>query len=136
VARLSNADYARLLEFRTGLRRFLKWSERQAVAVGITPAQHQLLLAIRGHEGERGPTVGDIADALLLRHHSTVELIDRAAAAGLVGRRIDPDDHRQVRLVLTPNGSRRLEQLSALHLDELARFGSTFRALTRGLDGT
>ena len=33
------------------LRRFLHWSEEQAVAVGLTPAQHQLLLAIRGQAG-------------------------------------------------------------------------------------
>ena len=57
----SNEDYRRLLELRTGLRRFLRWSERQAQAAGLTPAQHQLLLAIRGHPDPRGPTVGDVA---------------------------------------------------------------------------
>ena len=54
-------DYRRLLEFRTALRQFLYWSETQAVAAGITAAQHQLLLAVRGHRGDRGPTVGDVA---------------------------------------------------------------------------
>jgi hypothetical protein len=78
-------DYASLLAFRTGLRRFLHWSEEQAREAGLTPAQHQLLLAVKGRQGDQPPTVGDLADYLLLRHHSTVELIDRAEAAGLAG---------------------------------------------------
>src|SRR5919108_2566777 len=60
--RIGDADYQRLLEFRTGLRRFLHWSEEQAQAAGVSPAQHQLLLAIRGHADARGPTIGDVAD--------------------------------------------------------------------------
>ena len=116
--RVDDADYARLLEFRTGLRRFLRWSEQQARAAGLTPAQHQLLLAVRGHRSPDGPTVGDVANYLLLRPHSTVELIDRAVAAGLVVRRPDRSDQRQVRLVLTPDGAARLE-----HLERVARRG-------------
>ena len=56
---LTTAEYERLLDFRTGLRRFLRWSEQEAVAAGLTPAQHQLLLAIRGHRDPAGPTIGD-----------------------------------------------------------------------------
>src|SRR6478672_725225 len=126
-------DYRRLLELRTGLRRFLRWSEQQARAAGLTPAQHQLLLAVRGHGDPDGPTVGDVAKYLLLRHHSAVELIDRAVAAGLVERRPDRSDQRQVRLVLTPDGAARLEHLSALHVEEIARLGSALRSLTDGL---
>ena len=69
-----DVDYRRLLEFRTGIRHFLHWSEEQALAVGVTPAQHQLMLAIRGHAGPERPTIGDIADALVLRHNSAVGL--------------------------------------------------------------
>ena len=134
---LDDADYARLLEFRTGLRRFLRWSEQQAAAAGLTPAQHQLMLAIRGHRGADGagerPTIGDVADSLLLRHHSAVELVDRAVAAGLVERRPDRADQRQVRLVLTPVGANRLEHLSALHVEELTRLGAALQPLTDGL---
>jgi DNA-binding MarR family transcriptional regulator len=136
---LDDADYARLLEFRTGLRRFLRWSEQQAAAAGLTPAQHQLMLAIRGHRGADGageqPTIGDVADSLLLRHHSAVELVDRAVAAGLVERRPDRTDQRQVRLVLTAAGANRLEHLSALHVEELTRLGAALRPLTDGLGG-
>jgi DNA-binding MarR family transcriptional regulator len=130
---LEHGDYARLLGFRTGLRRFLHWSEQQAVAAGLTPAQHQLLLAIRGHDDPLGPTVGDAAGYLLLRHHSAVELIDRAVAAGLVRRRSDPADQRQVRLELTAKGAERLAHLSALHLEELERLGAALRPLTDNL---
>jgi DNA-binding MarR family transcriptional regulator len=131
---LSDDDYARLLDFRTGIRRFLHWSEQEAGEVGLTPAQHQLLLAIRGHDDPTGPTVGDVANYLLLRHHSAVGLVDRAEAAGLVTRKIDPDDQRVVRLRLTSLGARRLRQLSEAHLEELARLAPRLRALWAGLD--
>ncbi len=131
---LDDADYARLLAFRTELRGFLHWSEQQAEAIGLTPAQHQLLLAVRGHGDPAGPKIGDVATALFLRHHSTVELVDRAVDAGLVVRRADEDDHRVVRLRLTPLGARRLRKLSRLHLEELRRLGPNMPWL-RGDEG-
>ena len=130
---LDNSAYSRLLALRTGLRHFERWSEHQARAAGLTPAQHQLLLAIRGHEDPRGPTIGEVADYLLLRHHSAVGLVDRADTAGLVSRYRDPDDHRVVRLRLTRSGARRLEKLTALHVEELERLGPKLAALSEGL---
>lgn len=121
---LSDAVYTRLLALRTGLRHFQRWSEQQAKAAGLTPAQHQLLLAIRGHTDPRGPTVGEVADYLLLRHHSVVGLVDRADEAGLVQRSRDATDHRVVRLRLTDKGAERLEGLSAQHLEELERLAT------------
>jgi DNA-binding MarR family transcriptional regulator len=108
-----------LLAFRTSLRRFLHWSQVQARGVGMTPAHHQLLLAIKGHRGTSGPTIGDLAGYLLLRHHSTVELVGRAEAAGLVERWGDNDDGRITRVRLTADGERRLDRLASAHLDEL-----------------
>jgi len=128
---LDDRDFERLLGVRDGLRRFLRWSEAQAKAAGITPAQHQLLLAIRGHRG--APSVGDVSEHLLLRHHSAVELVDRAVAAGLVAREADRDDHRVVRLRLTAAGERCLHDLSATHLEELDRLSPRLRAVWTGL---
>jgi DNA-binding MarR family transcriptional regulator len=116
----SNADYERLLAFRDQLRRFLHWSEQQALNAGITPAQYQLLLAVRGHVGG-APTIRDVTNHLLLRHHSVVELIDRAELAGLVERHTDTEDQRVVRLHLTQRGAQRLATLAAAHLNELKR---------------
>ena len=99
-------------QFRTGIRQFLSWSEAAGAAVGVTPAHHQLLLAIRGHDGGDDPTIGDIADALVLRHNSAVGLVDRAVDAGLVVRHTDPHDARVVRLRLPRSASRRIRQLS------------------------
>jgi DNA-binding MarR family transcriptional regulator len=131
---LADDDYERLLELRTGLRRFLRWSEDHARAAGLTPAQHQLLLAIRGHPDERGPTVGDVAGYLLLRHHSAVGLLDRAESAGLVAREPDADNLSIVRLKLTERGARTLEELSAQHLEELAHLAPTLHALWDALE--
>jgi DNA-binding MarR family transcriptional regulator len=131
----TQADYERLLEFRTRLRRFLRWSEEQARHQDLTPAQHQLLLAIRGHPGPTAPSVGDVAGYLLLRHHSAVGLIDRAEQAGLVKRTVDPNRRTTVRLMLTDEGARRLEALSELHLREVPRLATAMRSLFADLDG-
>lgn len=124
----------RLLAFRTGLRRFLRWSADQVGAVGMTPAQHQLLLAIRGHPDPAGPTIRDVAGYLLVRHHSVVELVDRTVAAGLVERRQDAGDARAVRLRLTVEGADRLARLTAMHLEELRRLAPQLEALWERLD--
>lgn len=134
MANLDDAAYQRLLEFRDGLRVFLRWSEEQAAAVGLTPAHHQLLLAVRGHPGPEAPTVSDVAEHLQLRRHSVVGLINRAEAAGLLARNADLDDQRVVRLSLTRLGARRLEQLSALHLEELRRLAPRLRPVWDGLE--
>ncbi|HMF03877.1 MAG TPA: MarR family transcriptional regulator [Acidimicrobiia bacterium] len=132
--RIGNAEYQRLLEFRTGLRRFLRWSEEQAQGEGVSPAQHQLLLAIRGHGDARGPTIGDVADYLLLRHNSAVELVNRASHAGLVRRRQDRKDHRVVRLELTAHGAETLRRLTAVTLEELNRLSPRLRPVWSGLE--
>jgi DNA-binding MarR family transcriptional regulator len=131
---IQDEDYRRLLEFRTGLRRFVRWSEEQARSVGLSPAQHQLMLAVRGHPDPRGPTIGEAADYLLLRHHSAVELVDRAEAAGLVRRRPDRDDQRIVRLRLTPRGADKLRRLTAVTLEELARLSPGLQPVWAGLE--
>jgi DNA-binding MarR family transcriptional regulator len=133
-ATLTTGDYRHLLEVRTGLRRVLHWSEEQAHSAGLTPAQHQLLLAVRGHPGPDAPTVRDLADHLLIQHHGAVQLVDRAAAAGLVTRRRDETDHRRVHVVLTDEGRRVLESLSARHLNELRRVGLSFGEISAGID--
>ncbi len=131
---LSQSDFERLLQLRTGLRRFLHWSEREARAAGLTASQHQLLLAVRGHPDPRGPTVGEIADYLVLRHHSAVGLIDRAEAAGLVTRAGDPENRTVVRVTPTRPGTERLEALTEAHLEELARLAPMMRALWRAVE--
>lgn len=130
----SDPDYRRLAELRYGLRSFLHWSAEQAKSAGLTPTQHQLLLAVRASENERGPTVGDIAAVLLIRHHSAVELVDRAQEASLITRERDPDQHSTVHLRLTEHGAAKLESLSELHLSELAQLAPTMRALWAAID--
>jgi DNA-binding MarR family transcriptional regulator len=134
IDQMTDAQYRRLLDFRIGLRRFLHWSEEEAGRVGVTPGQHQLLLAVRGHTDSRGPTVGDLANYLLLRHHSAVGLIDRAEAAALVARVADVDDARVVRVRLTPAGAEALAKLSATHLQELERLVPRLARLWEGLE--
>jgi DNA-binding MarR family transcriptional regulator len=116
------ADYQALARFRRALREFLHFSEQAARAAGMTPAQHQLLLAVKGTESGDPPTIGEVAEWLKLRHHSAVELVDRAVAADLLVRVTDPGDSRRQRLVLTAPGEEKLAHLSAAHRSELRRF--------------
>jgi DNA-binding MarR family transcriptional regulator len=117
----SQADYEALAEFRYQVRRFLAFSEDAARAAGLTPRQHQALLAIKGFASGAAIAVGDLAQRLGIRHHSAVELVDRLAEAGLVTRNVDIDDQRRVLLNLTERAETRLAELSIAHLDELAR---------------
>jgi DNA-binding MarR family transcriptional regulator len=120
---VSIAEYQALARFRRALRAFLHFSEEAARRAGLTPAQHQLLLAIKGWEGERPPSITELAAALLLRHHSTVELVARAQEAGIVIRRTDDRDGRRQQVCLTGAGEEKLARLSALHREELRKFG-------------
>lgn len=130
---LSDDDYARLLEFRTGLRTFLKWSRDRAAQAGLAPSQHQLLLAVRGHRSGP-PTIGQVAEYLLVRPHSAAELASRAEVSGLVERIGDRQDGRVVRLRLTPKGARKLEAITSATLEELDRLGPRLRSIWSGLD--
>jgi DNA-binding MarR family transcriptional regulator len=126
---LADEDFRRLLAFRVALRRFHRWSEERASGAGLTHAQHQLLLAVRGHEDSRGPTIGDLADYLLVRHHSAVELVDRVESGGFVERRRDTSDSRVVRVTLTRRGHEAIAALTALHIEELRRLAPLLDAL-------
>ena len=116
----SQSDIRNLARFRYALRRFLYFSEQVARRVGLTPQQHLLLLGVAAFTDKDSATIGDIADFLQVRHHSAVGLVDRAEAAGLVRREVNPDDQRVVCVSLTSDGSRKLRMLTDLHHKELA----------------
>jgi DNA-binding MarR family transcriptional regulator len=129
---LTRKDFEHLLAFRSSLRRFQRWSEDQARAAGLTHVQHQLLVAVKGHPGKQPPTVGDLSGYLLQRHHSTVELVDRAEATGLVQRVADGSDARVVRVRLTAKGDRILRELTPAHLLELHSLAAVLDELVAG----
>jgi len=121
---IRDADYKALAAFRHALRLFLAFSESAARDVGLTPQQHQALLAIKGYPSGGPVTVGDLAAQLLIRHNSAVELVNRLVGAGLLEKAARPDDRRQVILVLTDEAEAVLDALSASHLTELRRSGA------------
>jgi DNA-binding MarR family transcriptional regulator len=118
---LAQADYETLAAFRHVLRRFLGRTATAARAAGLTPRQHQALLAIKGHADPSGLSIGALAERLLLRHHSTSELVDRLLHAGLAERQADPMDRRRILVRLTPRAEQLMAVLSATHLEELRR---------------
>jgi DNA-binding MarR family transcriptional regulator len=122
---LTKQDFEALARFRFGIRRYLRFSEETVRGHGLTPQQYQLLLALKGFPGREWATVRELADRLQLRHHSVVELVNRAQGQELVERVPHPDDARAVRVQLTPDGEHILTRLSALHRDELRRMDTS-----------
>jgi DNA-binding MarR family transcriptional regulator len=123
-APLTKQEFEALARFRFGIRRYLRFSEETVRRHGLTPQQYQLLLALKGFPDREWATIRELADRLQLRHHSVVELVDRAQGQGLVTRAANPDDARSVRILLTAQGEQVLGRLSALHRDELRRLDS------------
>jgi DNA-binding MarR family transcriptional regulator len=127
-ATLSPAGYQQLAEFRHQIREFLQFSEQAARSHGIEPQQHQLLLAIKGLPENIRPTISALSARLCLRHHSTVELVNRLGEHGAIVRRHSEEDRREVLIELTPQGEQILQRLSLLHWQELRTTGPALLA--------
>ena len=112
-------DYVALAELRYQIRRFVRFSEEVCRNTSLRPQQHQLMLTLKGLPDGTRPSVGDIARRLQIKHHSTVELIDRLAARGYVRRHRGEADKRKVLLTLARKGENVLRKLSLQHLAEL-----------------
>lgn len=136
AAQLDLHDYRLLADFRYLIRRFLEFSQVAARRAGLTPRQHQALLVIRGFAAEPGPTVGELAERLYIRHHSAVELVDRLVASGLCIRVHDEADRRRVILCLTEAADERLAGLAAIHLEELRAVRPALLQILDRLDGS
>jgi DNA-binding MarR family transcriptional regulator len=128
---ITSAEYCALADVRYELRRFLRFSEEAARRTGLEPRQHQLLLAVRGMPRSAAATIGRLAERLQLRHHTTVELVDRMERGGLVRRVRAGRDRRQVVVRLTPRAERVLPRLSLAHRLEL---GAVAPRLVRALE--
>lgn len=114
---LPRTQYAALAAFRTELRRFLAFSEQAAAKVGLPPQQHQALLVVAGQEA--APSVGYVAEQLLIAPHTAAELVARMVEAELLTKTAVPQDKRRAALALTPKAATLLGRLTAAHLSEL-----------------
>jgi DNA-binding MarR family transcriptional regulator len=132
---VSQAEYEALAEFRYALRGFLLFSEEAADRVGLTPRQHQALLAIRAWPTDRPLPVGALAERMQIRHHSAVGLVDRLVALGFVTRQVGRPDRRRVLVRLSAKGRRVLDRLTTAHRAELRQLGPRVRALLDRLSG-
>jgi len=128
-------EYRALAEFRYQIRRFLGFSEDQVRVAGMEPQQHQLLLAVKGLPESVTATIGELAERLQLKHHSTVELVNRLAKLGYVAREASKQDRRQVIVHLTHSGASILRKLSLSHHQELEiagpRLAKALRSIAR-----
>lgn len=109
-----------LASFRHEMLQFLNFSKLAAEQVGLTPQQYQAMLFTKGLSVNGQITIGELAEKLFTKHHATVELVDRMAAAGLVERRTEEWDRRRVFIALTAKGEKKLRTLAAQHIGELS----------------
>ena len=133
--KITKAHYETLAELRYALRQFLRFSESAAQAAGVTPQQHQAMLAIKGFPGRDHITIGELAERLQILHHSAVGLANRLVTENYARRVPDQKDRRQVRLTLTIRGETVLEKLSATHREQLRRIGPQINHLLEFLRG-
>jgi DNA-binding MarR family transcriptional regulator len=129
------AKLAELAEFRYQLRRFLNFSEVASEEVGISAQQYQLLQVIAAVPSGQECSISYIAGRMVVRHHSAVELVDRAEKADLVRRVADESDHRRSLVEITPKGMEVVSQLVAKHLTEVETAGPELLWTLRKLVG-
>lgn len=121
-------DYRALAELRYQIRRFLRVREVAAREAGVEPQQYLLLLQIKGLEGREVATMSVLAERLQIRHHAVVQLVDRLVRGGMVERRRDGRDRREVVVRLRPRGERVLTRLAGYSLAELTTEGPSLVA--------
>lgn len=131
MKKLTLSDYQALAEFRYQIRRFLHFSEQVIKHSGLERGQYQLLLAIKGMPQGVRPRIRELANRMQVRHHSTVELVNRLEAGGFVHRTRAQDDRREVLIALTSKGERVLGELAVHHRDELRSAGPELVAALR-----
>jgi DNA-binding MarR family transcriptional regulator len=131
---VSKTDYEALAAFRSALRHFSKFSEDAARAVGLTPVQHQALLAVKGFPEREHVTIGELAERLQIAHHSAVGLVNRLVARGFLFRTPGAKDRRQVFVSVTKQGAALLETLTETHRGELRRLGPQLESLLASLN--
>jgi DNA-binding MarR family transcriptional regulator len=117
------AKLAAIAEFRFRLRRFLSFSEAASEELGVPAQQYQLIQVVAAVPCDTAATISYIAERMLLRHNSAVELVDRAERSGLVRRVADESDHRRSVVDITEEAEAVLSQLVSRHLAELQNEG-------------
>jgi len=121
--KITEREYSALAELRHLIRRFVQEGDAAARQAGLEPQQYLLLLAIRGLPPGQEASIRALAERLSLRHHSTVELIDRMEARGYVKRMRGREDRRQVLISLQPRGEKLLERVVEQRIIELRANG-------------
>lgn len=132
---ITKRQFERIAAFRHTLRRFLRFSEKATRKRGVTPHQHQLMLAIKGFPSRDFASVGELAEQLQRSHHSVVELINRTEKLGLVRRRTGTEDRRRVFIHLTVRGEQLLQRLIEEHRKEYRLLRSSLEKMLRSKDG-
>jgi len=130
---LTKKEFESLADFRLALRKFLRFAESSAEVSGISSQTYQALLAVRGFPSRDQVTIGELAEALMIKHNSAVGLADRLQAQGLVTRGVSPVDRRCVFLSLTLLGERLVEDVATRNRRKLIELKDDFEKLLENI---
>ena len=125
---VSASEAVPVAEFRAALRGFMRTSERNARAAGLTPQRYLLLLMIKGADNEQS-TVTELSARLQLAQSTVTELVRRAEESGLVERERSSEDGRIAHLRLTTEGERRLAKSFTSNEKERQALAHAFASL-------
>jgi DNA-binding MarR family transcriptional regulator len=95
--------------------------------------QYQLMQVVAAMPEGQEASISYVAERMVLRHNSAVELVDRAERAGLVKREADPKDMRRSLVRMTTEGDAILQKLTAEHLKELPALAEGLSAALENL---
>lgn len=78
--------------------------EEQLAPFGLTPADFDMLAALRRRAAREPIKIRDLQLSLLLSSGGTTKRLDRLESAGLIERLPDPNDRRGTLITLSPKG--------------------------------
>jgi DNA-binding MarR family transcriptional regulator len=123
--RIATSDYRALAALRYRIRLFLSEGDAAARRARLEPQQYLLLLAVRGLPQGAKATIQVLAQRLMLKHNSTVELIDRLEMHGYLRRSQSRQDRRCILVKLLPRGKQLVERVARERLTELRGGGES-----------
>jgi MarR family transcriptional regulator, organic hydroperoxide resistance regulator len=122
-----------MLNFGTELRRA---RQSLAQALGVTPPQYRILMAIARHRGPEAISVSEVADALGVSLPFVVKQTGMLVLSGGLLKRTDAGDRRRVQLILTRRSVEAITKLAPMQVGlNDALFGSLSRQDVETLSG-
>lgn len=102
-----------LVEFWSCVQHFLDVRRQAGLRAGLSSAQYEMLLAVRGFREPGEPYITAVAKQLVIRQRVAARVVKRLMGQGLLHARPSAADRRTHILQLTAKGKRLLDRLAS-----------------------